>query len=433
VLASQGVLGRGTTKQVRKHHLKDKQGLNFIGHSLASRFLFGGISKRQYHDDRKFHEFLRHYSTDARKLLDYGQEVGGKILKFACLGAIGDWQFHHKAGRLTRSFLNVAKKAATINTSGICHLCPAGRMDFPFEDTSMTAAFIAKIHGVEDPWKQGKESEFLRLVVYKSYRGKFFRFDVWHCFHLGIAKEFVASSLVQSLNLFGEGGTAKALMCLLNDSLNAHLQSTNQQQALSFATLTRAKLGWSKAKEWPKGGWQKATDSVVLLRFQLSLLQANESSLDEILQLVLRASRAIDFFFSSCYAHGVWVPAADARAISSAGLCFLQSYQKLASLCIEKNLNRFMQQPKGHALFHSFYSMYEEALNCECAWNPLNDAVPQNEDFVGRLSRSSRRVAQRKVSQRTLQAYLLQAGDVWKRPFQFGKLSQEETDDPFKM
>ena len=87
--------------------------------------------------------------------------------------------------------------------------------------------------------------------------------------------------------------------------------------------------------------------------------------------------------------------------------------------------------PILHALFLIFFDMYQQASAGHFAYNPLNESVQMNEDFVGRQSRLGRRVSQRLLSRRAAQAYLLKVGRVWKKKFDFGVLqpSDDANDD----
>ena len=81
--------------------------------------------------------------------------------------------------------------------------------------------------------------------------------------------------------------------------------------------------------------------------------------------------------------------------------------------CLELDINRFMQMPKLHLLAHSFKDLYTHAITHRVAVNPLAEAVPLSEDFIGHVSRQSRRVSAKKVMSRTLDSYLIKLRKVW--------------------
>lgn len=139
VFSTQGVLGRGTTRQVKKHHVKQR--LQFLGNPLDSRLIFGSMQRKKYaKKPGVLDDFLELYTENARILVEEGFEYDGQQWKVAYIGSLGDWAWHHKSGHLSRSFYCCVKQVGRrIPTTGICHLCPAGMAGYPWEQMALQA------------------------------------------------------------------------------------------------------------------------------------------------------------------------------------------------------------------------------------------------------------------------------------------------------
>lgn len=262
-----------------------------------------------------------------------------------------------------------------------------------------------------------RDGPLLVLVTYHGGRGRIYRYDVWHGLNLGVGHEFLGSAFVEAIDLF-EGTSIDARVESMESDVFRYLkEDLKQPDALSFSDITRTTLSWKSQQEWPKFTYQKGTDWIILCRYLMQFLGKNKARLNPVQQDILTACDCIDYAMGSMYDFGIWIPAEDASKISSAGLAFLQLYQKLACTTLAANKTRFTLTPKQHSLYHVFKKLYNESKSAEWAYNPLAEAVPPNEDFIGRVSRSSRRVSNRTVSLRTLQAHLIQVRRCWRDPY----------------
>lgn len=443
LLSSQGALGKGSEKQVSLGPQADKQGLNYLGNSVETRLLFGALKKRLYDTDESvFKNFLRAHCDDAAILQKDGFSYHGDTWHLGFLGSLGDWPWHVKGANLNRSFLNVQKQASAVidheeppeppeppatkrrkkkkkcNVGGICHLCPAGQCGYPWEDMQTTARWVQEIGLSEPPW--AAPSCLVSLFLRKRAPEMAFKFDCWHGWHLGACKEFCGSALVEILPVLDAEISIEKQIILLNQQLKMYLTETAQEERLTFVNFTKDRLSWTSFNKFPKGVWQKATDSVIMLRFTVWIYERNANKLNDTHALILDAARSMDKAFSLMYEHGTWITAPACTVIGRYGLRFLQQHSIISKRYNDMKLNRFYLQPKFHLLAHTFIEILWQSELFNKAFNPLVTAVPQNEDFVGKLSRSSRRVSQRLVSLRTAQAYLIQLAGCWQKPFIFG-------------
>ena len=104
----------------------------------------------------------------------------------------------------------------------------------------------------------------------------------------------------------------------------------------------------------------------------------------------------------------LWLNKDEARTAGEAGMHFLSCYQKAAQITFEAGSCRFNLVPKLHCLHHISLSLCTKAGSgfCDAILNPLSQATFQDEDYIGRVSRLSRRVSAQKLCLRTTQRYL---------------------------
>jgi hypothetical protein len=93
----------------------------------------------------------------------------------------------------------------------------------------------------------------------------------------------------------------------------------------------------------------------------------------------------------------------------------LRSYMKLAKICLDERLPLFNILHKHHYFHHEVYRMQEALAEGKLVLNPTCFSCSLDEDFVGRLSRLSRRVNIRQLELRTLQRYLVAARNTERR------------------
>jgi hypothetical protein len=388
--------------------------------------VYGVISRKYYaHKSNKhvFAAYLSSYAEDSEKLIagEQGFSDGNGNTWYLCfIGVLGDWPWLAKAGQLKASFYNCEKSTTNVSRP-MCHLCLAGSDGMPWEDTSLLAAYIKTMGDREEPWDA--PGPFLLLIRYIGNRELAYLPDGWHCFHLGAGLVFVGSGCVDALDVLPPGN-AENKIDYLNSELDQFLKAARDAgdtKQLHFRGLTRELLGWKSNNQWPCGHWSKASDTVVMLLFLIHLLQKYKHSLDPILELVLEAAVAINFFWTEAYSHGYWIDASQGLPLAYAGITFLQINSRIVALSLARGRCRYMQMPKLHLLFHIFHRMYVECQTCGFCTNPIAETVQMNEDCVGQVSRASRKVSQRLMSKRTLEALLLRMREDWQKPFIFGQ------------
>ena len=410
IFNSGGVLGRGTTKAVKKSNLKPKfeHSLNYIGNTCGNRLVHLIMPKIFYEtNETVLDECFERWASGGKRLLKMGmRDRRGKLWRLAFQAALGDWPGLVKAGHLTRSFNTVPKQYSVRSIlRGVCHCCFAGKDDYPFEDSSLSASHTLTMYR-DEPFS--REPEILAMVRYVKNRPRGFKFDGWHGFHLGTGMIWDASGLVEALPLYG-GTSVDANLDLMNDDLQWYCLQTGQR--LHCKNLTRNRLGWKKEADFPKGSWQKAGDTIVLLKFLIHVLEKNQERIQDnaLLLVFLEGSKAIDYAFGEMYGHGVFIYGSAAKAIAEAGLHFLQCHTKASRVAWELRKNRLMQMPKMHLLFHVFSELYFQQRDFGYGLNPLVYCLQMQEDLIGKVARMSRRADPRCVMLRSLHLFLISA------------------------
>ena len=408
VIQFQPILGLGT----RKSHLLSQcgsQNVNLRGHSFMTRFLIGVMPKAMYRNSPEtFDVFLTKAMQDFEKLYFQGLDVGCGTLRFVVLGLKGDLPFLSKAGHLTRTFMHIRKGPAGPKSkalTGCCWKCSAGSAAICFEDLSRNPDWIHTCGpnntlpwDVIPPW-------FDHVPHVPSDKGSFFKLDVLHIYHLGIGRDFGASALTCLLGLFE--GSIPDKLASMNLQLKRFLKATRKQ--VHFKLLTRDLLGYTSESVYPSGHWNKAFDTPVLLDFAHWLLQQHEDEMNASRELMIigSACQAMSVFMNVLLVAGLWLTPGQASESGENGLHFLACYQKLVALCYHAGKCRFNLVPKLHCFHHLCLDLIQRAGRGCKAQNPLSECTFQDEDFIGRVSRLSRRVSPRLQCVRTIQRYLV--------------------------
>ncbi|CAE6960432.1 unnamed protein product [Symbiodinium sp. CCMP2592] len=233
-----------------------------------------------------------------------------------------------------------------------------------------------------------------------------FRLDVLHVYHLGMGRDFVASSLVVLLDVY-EASSVPEGLDLMTADLKRFLSQTRRQ--LHFKIISRDLLGFKKESVFPVGHWSKASDTPILMEFLLWLLEQHRSKMegDQLLRVMYGAADAMGVFMRAVLQAGLWLTTTEATTVYEACMHFLRSYGKCASLAFRRSLTRYNLTPKLHCWHHICLDLKRSLdRGLQYHLSPLADANFADEDFVGRVSRLSRRVSPRLQGLRTIGRYL---------------------------
>lgn len=276
VISTHGCLGRGTrafiSKQKGKIPVKDSpMGMNFVGKTLGNQFLFCTLLRQVYaDDDEPFRKVVKTYAADMELLCTQGVWNSSSTLRMWALhvGTKADLPALCKLGNFDRTFRHQPKAPSSRNPcGGICHWCLAGRespIHFPFEDYLPTASWTTTVFS-ERPWAEGNEPEILSgLPLQPRQPEEFFRVDLWHTFHAGVGKVWIAASIV-CISEFGiPGNSVEAKLQWINSDWTEFCRSKRIRPALK---IERKTLSYPQSSSYPEGHWSKGQTTTHLMMY----------------------------------------------------------------------------------------------------------------------------------------------------------------------
>ena len=186
VLSVQPVCGRGSSRS---------SGVNFLGSTYCTRFLYSALLARTYTRKKKIlYALLDHWQKDLNDCYKNGVQIDGvagldKVFPVV-INCKGDWPALTKAGRLTRHHLRDAP--ANENPPGICHLCRAGQRGFAWNEFERNAKWLHADNPV--PWTV--PSPLVNLPQDRDDVAAFYCIDLFHAAHKGVVGDYTASAVV---------------------------------------------------------------------------------------------------------------------------------------------------------------------------------------------------------------------------------------------
>ncbi|CAK9003810.1 Uncharacterized protein SCF082_LOCUS7912 [Durusdinium trenchii] len=406
VMAYHSYLGRGTdsANKTRKEKPYLSFRLNYGGNSHTHRMLTA-VLPRMVRDTVAFDDLLTFVKADALQALKDGVVASsGEKYHAVVLQVLGDWMFLAKAGSLARSFANVEKRprAAASQPKGICHLCQAGQLRVPFEDLRPEPGWANTLFLAGDvPFNSRPVLLDLPHEIGKS--PGFFAYDVWHAFHLGVGKTFTAAVLAM-ISLQMQGSNVDQRFAELTKCYLDYCESSHSSPFLTI--ITNQTLGWGDLQTYPNGQWSKGHITVLMMEFIVDWFLKNGTAGDPLFPLAEQAARHVNGFMKSLYSSDLWIESSRAMQIAQMGFAFLVSYMQLAKQAFQAGRSLFIFMPKVHVVHHVVHSMQQDACAAPMVLNPLSHGVQVDEDYVGRISRISRRVSPQQAITRTLQRAL---------------------------
>ena len=416
------LLGRGTNLQKQRNGQMNlrrrfvQHNLNFKGHSYTHRFLFGCMPKAFFADDNEevFTAFLGLAAEEASHMAVEGamHPRTGERHWFMTLGVTGDWPWLQRSGDLSRTFSHVQKKRNLRHPPvGICHLCKAGQNGIPFEQFQTRRPIWYNTLFQQCPFNS--PSPFLAVPHVADEFPSFFKFDVFHVWHLGLAKQFLGGALALLSEIQPAGNIDQRFELLTQEFLGwCQLHKKTPQ----VKKLSKELISWPTQGTFPVGAWHKGALTTVLMEFVEDHYKDVDFSANGLLQECMEAVRAGNACLRTLFSRGVFLSNSDAGFAGEMGMKFLRRFASLAHRCRILGRMLFPLQPKGHAFHHIVLELVLAASrdNRSHIVNPLAWSCQADEDFVGRPSRVSRRVRPGKIQvRRVIQRYLKGAYRHW--------------------
>ena len=386
-----------------------KQMTNYKGHSYLSHWLLFGVGGWLYKKHPHIiDELMKKLATNFHRLFHEGVTLPDGSQYFgAVIGIKGDMDFHKKAMRLTRSYSNLG------NDIEICHHCKAGGPHYGFEDYSENPAWEESLYQ-ERPWPLEDPPPFSLVPYDRQCPERILQGDIFHIVKLGVARDIIGGCLILLLRL--------GFMDYPGSTTN--IDDRFQRSHSYFAMWCRAQgkspglRKFSKAffnmKSLVSAPWAncKGSDSVLLLQwlsFTLKLyiqnppVQGHTVLLKNMLQVVDEC-----LALRMLHTHRLWLPRKCAVIFYVRAMTVLRGYAVLGRAAVGLHIRAFIQKPKHHGLHHLAFQLKQDLLRgSTLLLSPQSMACEMNEDFLGRISRLSRRVGFRLCNLRVIERYFL--------------------------
>ena len=396
-------------------------GLNYTLSTHLTRHVTAALPKMA-HDTDALHDILCAIAADTKNMYEEGvcNSMGERFF-VVIINVVGDWQFLQKAGYLTRTYSNCAKRPWGPKSvpKGICHLCLADQKHGPNASDrvawenyrvynygqNVLPAWHSTLHTV-DPWDESAPSPLNGIPYMANEIAGLYTYDLFHSFHLGVGKTLVASCLA----LASEQMISSNVSVRLEELTALYLTWAEENHEKTFVSqITKANLGWPDTGTMPNGQWSKGHVTTTLLKFFISWARNTNLNGHELLQLSLQACLEVSECLEMLYKEGVWIEQRKASQIAGHGMQFLNLYRTLAFKSFENGQALFAHMPKGHSMDHIFFDLHKASATKPFCLNPLIFSVQLFEDYIGRCSRVSRRTSPQQVVTRVL-GRCLQAG-----------------------
>ena len=383
---------------------------NFRGCSLLSHFLIGAVPSKVFKANPLIIPALQEAITkDLQFLFKEGVTVNGTTFRACLIGSKGDFEEHYEAGNFVRYHGNVG----TRNSNRMCPFCHAGDSAHPFEDVGSNAAWLQTVFETP-PWET--EPALAQAPFTDAKPASLFKVDMFHTLKYGFCRDLVGSLLLYLARLTyfdGDENESKAV-----DERLSRAFSWFSMWQLAFSknsTLKRfskSNLHCKKANQFPWIGG-KGADTVLTMMWldwflAMCMRDPREPSHQELLAAMQETVKGGLSFIGVMHSHDLFLPPSCAAFFHRSGLRLLRGYAYLAQQALNENLNLFCLRPKIHYYDHALLE-----LRCQLeAGHPwiLSPAIfncEACEDFIGRISRLSRRVSPRKCSERVIHRYLV--------------------------
>lgn len=190
----------------------------------------------------------------------------------------------------------------------------------------------------------------------------------------------------------------------VNDLFQKFLREGRER--VNFSKFTFDMLGYESSKNFPTGHWSKGLDTAVVMKFIEHVMTDYGDLANVIPKLILQGSMAINHAMRLLFLSSYWLSEDHAWQTIYAGQEFLHCYAQLARLCLGQNLCLFKLKPKLHMMRHIIVRMLHQFTDDpSCVVNPVAEATFMSEDFVGHVSRLSRRVNARRHGKKIFNRY----------------------------
>ena len=376
----QGALGAGSAPFHKKHKSRAEfmtncMGLNIGGHSYGSRLLYYSMQRKFFAKQPEVFDHLLDNLANQLLKLQQGFTWGNDSWHIIVLGVKGDLPWLTKAGGFQRHFLRAQRvRNPKEPPAGICFLCHAGRSQVPYEDFRDDALWVPD--GCDLPW--ARQPSLLKLYHDPDCPSSFYKLDIFHNFHGGAGKDWVASVMTEALGLLP--GNSKDAKIEAMAAIMREWGKPSRDNRPHSGDFCADRIGLTSYQVCPDASWSKHNDTTIYMRFiQFFFAARPEHREDPRMCLMYQATCAINLSFELLYEGGLWLPREIAAEAARLGRFWVQAYGAPARQLHAAQLLRFPLHTKLHYLNHSYRFLQYHAASSEYVYNIRNESVQQDE------------------------------------------------------
>ncbi|CAE7866948.1 unnamed protein product, partial [Symbiodinium necroappetens] len=296
ILSIHGCLGKGTRSYakriVRKPHIKrDPMGMNYVGSTWSTHFTFGTLLRSLINDDDScLDKLMAAFGSDMTQRATQGvtSANGQRRLWVQILGIKGDLPALGKIGGFVRNYSRVAKK-----------------------QVSRPGALWERTAFEERPWV-AEPPILAEIPCLPDKPEAFFMTDLWHNFHNGLAKFWVANALVIFIFTDGlvPGRSIEKKLEWLSDDFVSFCKRAGIMPFLK--EFTRDNLSLDSFHSYPQGLWSKAVVSTHTMLYVQDFCDrfisptTTDAVFKGIESRIAQGTRLVNVFLSVLYGEGFW-------------------------------------------------------------------------------------------------------------------------------
>ena len=402
---------RGATPSNDENPLVTKLVSNMKGHSFLQHWplvVIPGVWVKEY--KTLTDEFLQLFGDEFKSMFEDGFVVNGERWYCAIVSAKGDLKWTSKICFLTRGY----ERKGVKNDYACCHLCLAGTRNLPAEDLTSRPCWLDTCF-TERPWSEAKPPS-LNAVPFDQTKPEFmYRHDPFHTLRVGVFRDLVASTLMLWVKwgLFGNHGTINSK--LESAHMTFKLWCSATKRTASLRSFTTSLFKYPNTKAYPYAN-VKGSDCTLLLKWQQTMAVGflNDDQLTpeqrQVMSIILSTTRVAISFYDWMNDHPLFASSRCAAVFFERGQSLINGFLWLADWAFKNKMCLYGIKPKMHFLKHMLVEVKSQLdANDTYFLNPIMNDCQQNEDFIGRVCNTSKKIDLRVMTKRTLEFYLVKA------------------------
>ena len=397
---------------------------NYCGHSYLTRHLLFGMRAWIYKKNpHVLEKLLQIMLADFERLMRQGVNIPGHGVYFAAIvGCKGDMDWHAKCYNLLRCYTKVQSRTLGF----LCHSCEAStgvQSEHSFDDFSEAPVWeptLYRSRPFAEPWPLLARLPFDNEIPEKAIVP-----DILHIVKLGLARDLIGGIVIVLLRkgFFDFPGSSTNLVDRLqraHSNFTLFCLVTKEHPSLRGFTKMFFHIQNFMSAPWANS---KGSDSMALLRWlnfflKLNLRTPTVAGFEDLLRTMQQTCRSVIDIFRLVHSHKLFLARDCAAHLYVVIMRTLRGYKKLGKMVLMMNIRAFVLKPKAHALHHVAHSI-KKALDGghPVVVSPEAFACDMCEDFIGRISRLSRRVGVRVMDRRVLERHFLKKNALFRRHF----------------